>query len=121
MNKKLFAAVLLAFFSGILFAADKANPVMVMKGYIIDNNCAVAHMSELSAYIEKHTKECALLPDNFKSGYSLYTGTALLTFDEESSEKAAKFLKRGDSKLSIEAKVELYDDKMRLLDIKSAK
>jgi len=121
--KKILALLLAVVFVGSLsFAAEKAAklPKKTLSGDIIDNICAVAHQADLAEFVKTHAKECALMPDCVKSGYSLYTDGNLLAFDDASNAKIAKFLQKKKSTLQVKVKVKV-GDKLNLLSIGNKK
>ena len=123
--KKLLAVLLAVVFVGSLaIAAEKkaAKPqVKKMTGIIVDNMCAGSHQADIAEFVKGHTKECALMPDCVKSGYSLFTEGKLLPFDEASSAKIEKFLKKKNSTLNVAVKAALVEDKLSLKSISNKK
>jgi len=121
--KKILAVLLaVAFVGSLAIAAEKAAkaPVKKMTGIIIDNMCAGAHQADIAEFIKGHTKECALMPDCVKSGYSLYTDDKLLAFDDASTAKIEKFLQKKKSTVQVKVKVKV-GDKLTLLSIDNKK
>ena len=91
-----------------------------ISGYIIDNNCAEAHKADIAVFAAKHGKNCALKPENIKSGYSIYAEGRLWAFDEESNPKVAEFLKKAAGKSLVEVKLTpAINNQVRLLGIKN--
>lgn len=122
--KKVLAMLLAVVFVGSLaFAAEKAAkaPVKKMTGVIVDNMCAGANQANIAEFVKGHTKECTLMPDCAKSGYSLFIDGKLLPFDDASAAKIEKFLKKKNSTLQVVVKAAMVEDKLSLKSISNKK
>ena len=93
---------------------------VTLRGVIIDSACAGAHSSDMSNFIQSHTKDCALMPACEKSGYNIYSEGVLYKFDAAGSAKVAKFLKENSSSLKVTVRAEKRGDIFRLISIENA-
>jgi len=81
------AVILLAVTAAGQSGAQKIN------GHLVDAVCASNHATE-PGYVEKHDKNCNLMPGCVKSGYSLVTADhKVLKFDQKGNEQALAFIK----------------------------
>ena len=140
MKKVLFVLMALCFVSSLAFAQEATKPVavttaantsiataantaavevMVLKGDVIDNNCADANKGTLAEFVKTHTKECALKPVCMNSGYSIFANGKLYKFDKDSSAKVAEFLKKADSKLQVTVTAKQVGDELNLVSIEN--
>lgn len=91
-----FKSLFLSFFGSMLLSAPAlAVPTdNIWHGYIIDKQCAdsVRHDADPSDFIHHHFKDCALMPNCQKKGYSLYTKGIWLDLDSRGNKLAIKLL-----------------------------
>jgi hypothetical protein len=134
MKKILFVAMVLCFVASIGFAQEAAAPAategalvpaaapaeetMTLTGVIIDNLCAGAHAADLAEFVKTHTKQCALMPDCEKSGYSLLVDGKLMKFDAASNAKVAEYLKVELSTLEAEIVAKKAGEEISVVSIK---
>ena len=101
-------------------APAKSPDEVTLTGTVIDNACAGQHQRDLSQFIKTHTKECALMPNCVKSGYSLYTADGRVTaFAVSSNPMVAEFLKKKDSRLTVQVTGKRFGKLLILHSIKN--
>jgi hypothetical protein len=116
--KKVMTAILLVGLVGLLsLAAD----VLSFNGDIVDNMCAGANKDNLAEFLKTHSKECALMSHCAASGYSIFADGELYKFDQASNKKVEEFLRKPDSKLQVEVKVEKVGEELKLVSIQNQK
>jgi hypothetical protein len=99
-------------------AAPAADEVVTINGTIIDNMCSGAQTPEgLAAFVETHTKECAVKPECAAAGYSIFANGTLEKFDVESNAKVANFLAQADSTLKVTVTAKKVNGELSLVSI----
>lgn len=70
------------------------------RGYMVDRQCAdsVREDSDPKAFLQHHTKDCALMPNCRARGYSLYADGNWFDFDKAGNERAVKVLRASKRK-----------------------
>jgi hypothetical protein len=107
MTRKLFALSLILTVCALLYAQDKTS--VKLNGYLIDNACASAHVSEATFKdkVKAHKTSCALMPGCVKSGYAVLTADGkLYKFDEAGNKSAEALLRESDTKAGFSVTVE---------------
>ncbi len=100
--------------------AMTTGATMTLKGTIIDNMCT-SSTKDVAVLIKTHTKDCALMPDCVKSGYSIYADGKLHKFDAASNAKIETFLKVPANKLNVVVTVKKTGDVLSLVSIENQK
>jgi hypothetical protein len=103
-------------------APVKEAEEMVLKGDIIDNNCANAlKPDKLAEFVKGHLKACTLMPNCVASGYSIYSDGKLHKFDKPSNAKIEEFLKVAENKLQVVVKAKKTAEGLSLVSIENQK
>lgn len=86
----------------------EAGEVRKWQGYLIDRQCAdtVREDSHPEDFIKHHTKDCALMTNCRRKGYSLYAKPNWFDFDKHGSKLAIKVLQKSKRKDSFYVQVE---------------
>ncbi|MCB4791820.1 MAG: hypothetical protein LHV68_08030 [Elusimicrobia bacterium] len=99
MKKFIVVSLMFFLFAGIGFA--KSKPITV-KGYILDNVCIKLNQKDLPGCAAKHTKECALTPACYESGYAVYTDEGkLIPLSKKATAKTRAYLKNTESSIKV--------------------
>jgi len=107
MIRKLLGVGIFLALAVVVSAQDKET--VKLSGYLIDNACASAHMSDATFKdrVKKHSTSCALMPNCNKSGYAVYTSDGkLYKFDPAGNKTATDLLKDTDTKNGVMVSVE---------------
>lgn len=93
------ASVMISIFA-LTLAANADDQKQNFRGYILDKKCAdsVKDDNDPSAFIEHHTKDCALMRNCKKSGYRLYSKGNWFDLDKKGNELAIKTLEQSKRK-----------------------
>ena len=111
---------LMVFFLAATVVAAKEAKTMMLKGYIVDNQCAETQTTgQMDSFVQTHSKGCALSEACMKSGYSIYSNHQLYKFDKKSNEMVAEFLKKPDTQLLVAAEVKEEGKELKLISIKN--
>lgn len=114
------AVMLVAGLSWSVEAKKTAPKETVMQGTLIDNQCVSAHQADLAEFVKTYTKECALLPECVKSGYSLIAADGTVRrFTKKSNAGIVEYLNEENSRLNVEVTVTKAGRWLKLVSIKS--
>jgi hypothetical protein len=85
-------ALLLAVSTG--GAIQKGAKTITLKGYIVDQMCAVAILKKADpmARAAKHARDCSFHPECAASGFGIFVDGTFIKFDADGSAKALKAL-----------------------------
>lgn len=80
------------------------------QGYLIDRGCAdsVRDDSDPTAFVQNHTKDCALMPNCRAKGYSIYATSPeykWLDLDKKGNDLALKLLKASKKRIGFYVEV----------------
>ncbi len=106
MKTRLAALFLLLAAALVLYAQD--NKTVKINGFLIDNACAGAHVSDadFGDRVKKHSKSCALMDSCVKSGYAVYSESKLYKLDDNGNKAAADLLHSTDTAKGLQVTVE---------------
>jgi hypothetical protein len=105
--------------AGSAWASEKPE-TLILNGLLVDNACVQAHTGDLMTYVRTHAKECALKPENVRSGYALITPDGEVTsFEDRSNARISAFLRQSKSKLSVTVTARLEGEKLMLISIQN--
>ena len=110
MRKILLLGLALMLSVSLAYAQEDDNAMSIeLKGTIVDNLNAQAHISDMPQFISTYSKAKALEENNIRAGYSIFSEGKLMKFDEASSESIAEFLQDPESKLEVEVEAQKVD------------
>jgi hypothetical protein len=98
-------ATLTVVFSATSSAAEKVSK---LQGYLVDRQCAdsVRGDSDPEGFIKHHTKDCALMVNCRRKGYSLYVKPNWFDFDKHGNKLAVKVLQKSSRRNAFYVQVE---------------
>lgn len=98
-------AALTVVFSVTSSAADKTSK---LQGYLVDRQCAdsVRGDSDPESFIKHHTKDCALMVNCRRKGYSLYVKPNWFDLDKHGNKLAVKVLQKSARRNAFYVQVE---------------
>ena len=128
MKKLMLLAVAFICVASLVYAQGEStatsSPAAVetvnLKGVVIDNQCANAQKPEaLAEFVKTHTKECVL--QCAESGYSIFADGKLYKFDSASNPIVELFLKKADSKTSVDVVAKKNGEELTVVSIVNQK
>jgi len=103
------------------------SETLALKGYLIDNLCRDFMIKKFGIkgnlkFVKNHKKECCLLPQCIKSGFSFYTiNGEIFDIAEESKDLIIEYLKIKENNTKVIIEGEIINKKLKVIKILKCK